>query len=305
MKTLFSLLLMVVATSAFGQINLDDSSAQVITYWSLGEKQSYFISQQKIKLNGTDTTENVLVTYYVDILVLDSTANSFLVEWNYRNFSSNASNELFNKLSFLSEGLKIQVELDEVGIFQGVKNWEEVGTKMKQSLKLLQKEFEKNEEFATLINQFEAKFSSKEAIENALIQDIQQFHTFHGGKYILGEVLEFEVQTPNLFNLEKPLDSKLTLSLDEMNADENNYLIRSSQEVDSKQLTDATFEYLKSMSKNMKGVKIKKEDLGELHNITNTASLIHDSGWVVYSILTKTVEAPGNTVIEERTLTIE
>ncbi len=305
MKTLFSLLLMVCTTTAFGQINLEDSSAQVVTYWSLGEKQSYFISQQKIKLEGPDTTENVLVTYNVDLTVLDSTANSFLVEWQYRNFSSNASNEFFNKLTFLNEGLKIQVELDEVGIFQGVKNWQEVGSKMKKSFEILRKEFEKNEDIAILMNQFEAKFSSKEGIENAAIQDIQQFHTFHGGKYNLGEVLEFQVQTPNLYNIKKPFDSKLTLSLEEINTEENNYLIRSTQEVDSKQLTDVTFEYLKSLSKSMKGPKIKKEDLGELQNITNTASLIHDSGWVVYSVLTKTVEAPGNTVIEERTIEIQ
>ena len=68
--------LTVFATSVFGQINMEDSTAQVISYWSIGEKQSYSMSLQKIKLEGTDTTENVLMTYDVDISVIDSTAQS-------------------------------------------------------------------------------------------------------------------------------------------------------------------------------------------------------------------------------------
>jgi hypothetical protein len=37
--------------STYGQINLADSTVQVITYWDKGEKQYYSISAEKIKGN--------------------------------------------------------------------------------------------------------------------------------------------------------------------------------------------------------------------------------------------------------------
>ena len=101
MNKLLTIFLTVVATSAFGQINMEDSTAQVISYWSIGDKQSYSMSLQKIKLKGPDTTENVLMTYDVDITVIDSTENSYLVEWYYKNYKTNSTNEIVKKITAL------------------------------------------------------------------------------------------------------------------------------------------------------------------------------------------------------------
>lgn len=67
MNKLFTIIVTAFATTAFGQINMEDSTAQVISYWNIGDKQSYSMSLQKIKLKGADTTENVLLTYEVDV----------------------------------------------------------------------------------------------------------------------------------------------------------------------------------------------------------------------------------------------
>lgn len=305
MNKLLTIFLTVVATSAFGQINMEDSTAQVISYWSIGDKQSYSMSLQKIKLKGPDTTENVLMTYDVDITVIDSTENSYLVEWYYKNYKTNSTNEIVKKITALSEDIKVLIETDEYGAIKGIKNWKEVSNYMKKSIQPVKEEFKNAPQFSQIFDQLERMYTTKEGIEAAAIQDAQQFHTFHGGKYLLGEVLENTLQVPNMYDQSKPLASKVTLYLDELNPDENTFIIRSSQEVDSKQLTDVTYNYLKSMSKSMKSPEPKKEEIGQLTNVTTSASRIHGTGWVIYSIQTKTVEAQGATNIEERIIEIK
>ena len=49
----------------------------------------------------------------------------------------------------------------------------------------------------------------------------------------------------------------------------------------------------------------KREDLDNFTNETLVASRIHESGWVIYSILTKTVTVDGSSNIEERIIEIK
>ena len=305
MNKIITLLLSVLVLNTFGQINMSDSTAQVISYWDIGEKQSYSMSLQKIKIKDTDTTSNVMMTYDVDITVLDSTNNSYTIEWFYKNYKTNSSSEIVKKITAVSNDLKVVIETDEFGTVKGVKNWKEVSEYIKTSMKVIQKDFKKIPNMNKMFKQIERMYSSKEAIESAAIQDVQQFHTFHGGKYPLGETLEFSMKVPNIYKPSEPFDCDFTVYLDELNLEDNNFIIRSTQEVNSEQLTNTTFEYLEQMTKTAKNKGPNKEDIGELINITNTASRIHGSGWLIYSVLTKTVSAKESINIEERVIEIK
>lgn len=296
---------MTLAFSSYSQINMNDSTAQVIGYWNLGDKQSYSMSLQKIKLIGSDTTENVLMTYDVDITVVDSTANSYVLEWYYQNFSSNSTNEFMKKIAKASEDIKVLIETDEFGAVLGVKNWKEVAKHMENSLNPIMKEYVNVPQIENMIKQMLSMYTTKEGVYAAAIQDAHQFYTFHGGKYLLGEIIEAPIKVPNMYNQNEPFDSYFKMSLDELNPTDNNFIIRSMQEVDSDQLTNVTFEYLKKMAKTMETNEPKKEDIGTLTNVTTTASRIHGSGWIIYSIQTKTVKAPGATNIEERIIELK
>jgi len=57
--------------------------------------------------------------------------------------------------------------------------------------------------------------------------------------------------------------------------------------------------YITTTAKNMNVAPPKQEDIGDLKNETLTASRIHGTGWVVYSIKTTTVTANDATNIEE------
>ena len=288
----------------FAQINMADSTVQVVSYWDKGEKQNYTITLEKIKLKGEDTTSKELISYDVEVSVTGATKNSYTVQWDYKNFKTNDKNELTQELSKINKNMQVIYKTDEMGGFIEVINWKEIRAYNQKAMAVLRKKFGTAPEIEKMLKQIENSFSTKEAIEAASIKDIQQFHSFHGGKYKLHEEISDKIKVPNvLTNI--PFDADYSLYLDEINETDNNYIIRSSQVVDSTQLMDATFQFLSNLAKSMNIKAPKKEDIKGLSNDIQLASRIHGTGWVVYSIQTTTVNSDNQSNIEERIIEVK
>lgn len=303
MKSLFFLASFILMTiSVFGQINLPDSTVQVIGYWDKNEKQSYTVTTEKFKVKDADTTSREAIKYDIDVTILDSAAKSYTMEWFYKNYQVKSDNEFSRKAAALANDMKVIIKTNELGVFSEVVNWKEIRDETRKTMKTLRKDFKHVPAMDRIMDRLEASFSSKEAIEGMMVADIQQFLTFHGAKYQLGEVLEGKIKVPNILGA-KDFDSAFNVYLDEINAEDNNYIMRASQAVDEEQLIQATLNYLASMS-DKKGAGPKREDLKELKHETLTSSRIHNSGWVIYSIQTKTVTSENNSQIEERIIEI-
>jgi hypothetical protein len=299
------ILLLTIATIAKAQINFQDSSVQVISYWDLGEKYEYSVSLQNIKYTGEDTTSNETMTYDVEVSVIDSTQNSYTVRWFYKNFKSDSKNPVVQKLATAAEDIAVDIELDELGVIQSVENWEEVRDYMSKSLDTIKNDFAGISGMDKVFQQMKGMYSSKYSIEATTIQDAQQLHNFHGGKYILNEKVTGQLKTANLYDNNKPFDTEVSVLLEELDKENNQYFIRSIQEVNSEQLSEATFNYLKEMTESLGQEFIEREEFVDLKNIVETVSRIHNSGWVIESVLWKEVVAEGTTNMEIRTIQMQ
>lgn len=295
-------LLLSFATQA--QINLEDSTVQVIGFWDRNETQSYAVSLEKYKVTDGDTTAREMMKYDVDVTIKDSTANSYTVEWFYRNYTTNSENKVVKKLLSISQDVKVLIKTDEFGAIKEVVNWQEVRDYIKKATSVMRKEFKDVPKIDDIITQVEKTYLTKAAIESHAILDAQQFYSFHGGKYKLGEVLEGQLKTANLYGPE-PFDTDVTVYLDVINDEDNNFILRSKQSVNSEQLANATLSYLTAMAKKMGTPGPTREDLGNIANETTTASRIHGYGWVVYTIQTKTVTVGKTVSVEERIIEIK
>ena len=301
---LLAILSILITLPSFGQINPEDSTVQVIGFWDRNEKQSYAVSLEKFKVNGRDTTSRELIKYDVEITIKDSTSNSYIAEWFYRNYTTNSENKVMQRMLAVAQDVRVLIRTDEFGAIKEVVNWEEVRDYIKKATSLLRKEFKDVPKMDEVIAQVENMYLTKAAIESHAILDAHQFYNFHGGKYKLGETLEGQLKTANLYGPE-PFDTDVTVYLDEINEEDNNYILRSTQSVNSEQLTNVTYAYLSDMAKKVGRPAPRRDEIGELTNETITASRIHGSGWVVYSILTKTVTAGTVSNIEERIIEIK
>lgn len=303
-KHLLSITFIALSHLLFAQINMEDSTVQVITYWDNAEKQSYSISHEKVQLNGNDTLSKELRTYDVEISVLSQTEESYTVQWLYKNEKSTSKNPDTQKLVALSQNLKVIFTTDELGVFVEIKNHEELKSQIQKQINVLKKQEKNNAVLLEAIAQIESVFSTKETLA-ASFKDIQLFHTFHGMMYKLGEISEGELLVPNLLYPEKPLNSDIAVYLDEINEEDANYIMRATQIVNQEQLAQSTLDYLTESAKKKKTDLPSYNDVADLTHETYTASRIHDTGWVIYAVQTTIVEAGGFTNVEELILEIK
>ncbi len=291
-------LLLLLIIKVHCQINIADSSTQVISYWDKNEKQSYSISNEKIRIKGNDTISRDFTKYEVDITIQDSTENGYLINWFYHDYVVETDNELIKKLSSIIEDNNVQIKTDDLGAFVEVVNWEQIRGFIIKSTSMLKDELKDIPNIDRVIAQIENMYNSKQAIEAATINEILQFHYFHGLKYKLWEENSYDMKMANMFGGE-PFDAKVSFWLDEINYDDNNAVYKMNQSVDSVQLTNETFKYLTNMAETMKVPGPKREEFPYFHNEIRTASRIYGSGWPLYSIQTKEVTAENETQIEE------
>ncbi|WP_299015463.1 hypothetical protein [uncultured Polaribacter sp.] len=288
----------------FSQISVKDSTVQVIGYWSKLDQQSYNVSLEKLKLKGKDTVSREFTTYEVDLKIIDSTANSYTTAWNYKNYKVETDNEIIQKISALASDIVVQIKTDEFGSFMEVVNWESIRDYQLKVIDQLKDELKDVPNISNIINGVMKNFNSKEAIEANAIKDAIQFYSFHGIKYTLNEEVKGNVSLRNNFG-GKPFDTDLSYSLDEINTEDGNAVIRMQQVVNAEQLTNETYKYLKKLNNGVAKFPDRK-DFPTLTNETFTASRIHGAtGWVIYSIETKEVKAQGSTNIEERIIEIK
>jgi hypothetical protein len=288
----------------FAQINLKDSTVQTIGYWDKNEKQSYTVTTDKFKLKGADTISKSRIVYDVEITVIDSTANSYTIQWQHRNYRSTSTDKLRKRIDATQQDLKVLIKTNEMGTVEEVLNWQEVRDHIVRTSTLLRKEFSNEPKFEEMMKEVEKLYNSKENIEAIAINDIQQFYMFHGGKYSKSETAEAVIQIPNVFG-GKPFDADVVIYLDDINQEDDNYVLRYEQTVDEKQLLTAVTAYITALAK--KTGKPVPKDLGiqEMIHQTLVGSRIHDSGWLIYSILTKTVSSEDIVNIEERVIEIK
>lgn len=288
----------------YGQINMSDSSSQIVGYWNIGDSQSYDLSLEKLSVVEGDTVSHITILYEVDITIKDSTENSYIIEWFYKNYRIDTDNELLNKLSSMTEDISVLIKTDELGSVEEVINWEEVRDYMLKGVEVVREEYKNTPNIDQVLNQTMGIFKTKELIQANAIKDAIQFYAFHGVKYELHEEINGELKFLNNFGGE-PLDVDVSIVLDELNGEEDNSVIRMYQEVNSEQLTEATWTYLS------KAGAFGKQDqkISDLPPITNevwTASRIHGStGWTTYSVETKEVRSEGALNLEERIIQIK
>lgn len=295
-------LLMIANT--YGQINMNDSTVQVIGYWNKNEKQSFLVTNERYKVTGTDTSSREAYKYIVDVHIVDSTADSYTIDWFYHDYEFTTNNELVKKLSAISEEMTITIVTDGFGMFKEVKNWEEIRDYISKMTQKLSEQTTNIPNFKDIVKQIVDRYQSKESIEAAAIMEIQQFYTFHGGKYKLDEEISGTIKTPNLLGGE-PFDTEVVIWLQEIDTAANTAMLNIKQEVNSEQLTKATFDYLTKMSESLKVPGPKRDEFRNLVNETWTTSIIHTSGWVIYSLETKTVSNEGATSYTENTIELQ
>jgi len=301
-------LLLLFSASLFCQINMSDSTASVVAYWNMGDSLTYDVTRIKYNLKGDstayDTTDFERVNYEVDIFIRDSTENSYMVEWYYKNHTVESENPIAQKLAVLSKDISIKMKTSELGVLDGVENWEEVRDYLNRVLAGLQSDFDSIPNGEQILKQVKGSFQTKDGVERNAIQDATQFYSFHGRMFNYQEELTGEFQLPNNFD-GTPMKADFKVWLDEIDAEGDNYIMRYYQVVDPADLKKVTYDFLiKTGTFGDQPPNI--DSLPDLSNEIFIASRIHGStGWPIYTVETRIVKAEDVITHEERVIQLK
>jgi hypothetical protein len=288
--------------SAFGQISEADSTVQVVGYWSKGDKQSYLLTKDRYTVTGTDTTDREISQTEIDVTVLDSTATSYTIEWLYKSIKSTSKDPLVQKFYKLAQNVKFVITTNEMGTFGEVANVKDLQLYATNTAQILKKELKATKNADAIVNRLYASFASKESIENDLSEEIYQFYFYHGGKYKLDVPATMKLELPNASG-GKPIAAELVIKLTEINAEDDNYVIRSSQLVDKAQATEATFQILRQSNQLEEG--FTRDQMPEVIIEDTMAARIHGTGWTTYSTKTKTITTGDTSDVEQWTIELQ
>lgn len=231
-KLLTSILLLIFTSTSYCQI--DSTKVSFIAYWSKGDSYDFKVTKIKKRWTNDNLTKNDSTQYVANFKVLDSTENSYTIQWSFKNNLINTYKKNLNKIYEDEKAIndivkkydvtKIVYKTDEFGEFLEIINWQEVGDLMTKMLGELEKSIQirkpdKLKEVTKAMEPFTQIYSSKEGIEQLILYELQFFHFPFGSEYDVNSPFEYEQELPNLVGGE-PIKGKAKLSIIEVDFEE-------------------------------------------------------------------------------------
>lgn len=306
MKSLLLLTaIIVLSITSIAQINLEDSTVSVYSYWKLKDKQTYqaIINKYNINIADTanpDTTAKEQMSYMVDIEVIDSTKDSYTINWRCYDFQSNTLVDNISKLMAVTKDMTITYKISDLGVFKEVVNWKEIRELISEGTDILREQAD-NEVMNKAISDYKQLYGSKENIEAGAIQDIQLYHYFHGAKYNIDQEYNVPQRFVNMFGGE-PFDGNTNLWIESVDDTNSFTTFRSYTAIDELQLTNAAFEYATSLSKRLNMPRPSINDMPNIKNESYLFTQIHNSGWIFYTLRRKEVNYNNELKVDELSL---
>lgn len=179
-----------------------------------------------------------------------------------------------------NDSISIKFKTDELGAFKKALNLDELLLFYKNKFdKIIAK---------TTSPELKKKFNDLNFIKQNSYKYLLNFYTFHGAKYDLKKDYKGKMKTGNNYG-GAPFDTDVNVWLDEIDSENNNFIMRSYQKLDSIQLKKAISKFL----------KLSEDNVPEITHETYIANRIHGTGWTTYSILTKEVKSENSKNVEE------
>lgn len=313
MKSSFCFLLLILFGSQLvkAQIFEEDSTVKTIAYWDLNETYTYSVVLENYELVDRDTIDWIRTSYLVDILVLDSTETSYNVRWTYRNMevdfdtSDSLYSGLIKKLMTLSGGTVLEIQTDELGVFEEVSNWEEIRDyylMAKDSMKVF---FGNNPQVNEFVDGMFNPFLTKSAIESTSIKDVHQFLNFHGAELEMGKPVYSTMKFPDGTGTEM-MDALVTLELTGIYPEDDDYAVYSIVEINPGQLKDLAKRNVRLILPKAEEAEIEEafKEIRELWSVIENYAVIHHWGWPRYTREIRTTGSDKKSKVEIRIMEI-
>lgn len=222
------------STGLYSQV--DSTKISIAAYWSIGDSYDFKISKVDQEWRDEVLTKKDSSQHIANFKVVDSTENSYTVEWTYKNSLFNTVNEglmemindpeVLENIAKANEVNKVIYETDEVGEFIQVLNWKELGEATSSYMEnvivgvLKERPDITEQKLRDFLQPFKETFSTQQGIEEFTVDEIQLFHYLLGYDYDITEPIEFDQEFPNMFGGD-PIMGETILTFEEVDFEES------------------------------------------------------------------------------------
>jgi hypothetical protein len=259
MNKLSSLIIVFFAsTNLFSQI--DTTKVAFVSYWSIGDSYNFKVTKINQQWKEDKLTKDQKQEYIANFTVMDSTDNSYTINWSYENDLGNTykiPKELLERFSKYKL-TEIKYKTSEVGDFLEILNWKEVGEIMNSMFDdiieaLGENDKQKKDALKLAMQPFKQMYSSKQGVEQLVLKELQYFHFPMGLEYDITEPLIYDEELPNMLGGE-PIKAKAKLYFEYVNFEESFCIVKQETSLnpeDTKLLLTQVFKQMKLENKEL------------------------------------------------------
>lgn len=296
MKLTLSALLLVVGT-LFCCAQEDTTGVPFVSYWSVGDSYNFRVTKIQKKWKKGVLTKNDSSSYVANFKVLDSTENSYTIQWKYSNNLKdfNVPLEFYGRFSKYKM-TEVIYTTNELGEFIGVKNWREIASIMKKlSAELMEVLAEEKgtdkKQLKKIMKSLLKIYESKEGIEQLVLKELYFIHFPFGVEFSKTETLYYEEEIPNMFGGD-PIKGDSKIYVSELDEEDDYCVLIKEMQLNPEDMKEAMLDVLKMM----------KSTNPEMVAIMKTAKIDtkdhHKYEYYYYPGIPIHVEAKRSTVIE-------
>jgi len=258
-KTLSLITILLISTNLFSQI--DTTKIAFVSYWSIGDSYNFKISKIKKQWKEGKLTKDQKQDYIANFKVIDSTENSYTINWSYENDLGNTykiPEKLLDRFSKYKI-TEIKYKTSEVGYLIEILNWKEVGDTMNSMIVdiievLGDKDEMKKDALKTAMQPFKQIYSSKQGVEQLVLKELQYFHFPMGLEYDITEPLLYDDELTNMLG-GRPIKAKAKLYFENVDFEESFCVIKQELSLDPKDTKDLLKQFFKQMKLGNKEMK--------------------------------------------------
>lgn len=252
MKKIFSLIaLLIISTNLFCQ--QDTTRVPFVAYWTMGDSYNFKVTKINQQWKEGELTKDKKEEYLASFTVIDSSANSYTIRWAFENYLNDSYDipdeyqEIFSKYDIL----EILYTTNELGAFNEILNWEELGktlsTMIDELVEVLGKDNkELHEILLKTMKPIKEAFSTKNGIENFVVGELQFFHFPLGIDIDAKEPSFYVDELPNMFG-GNPIKANAKLYIDTVDFEENFCVLKQEQSLDQNDVKIMLTDFLKKL----------------------------------------------------------
>jgi len=250
-----------------------DSSVVFKAKFLKNEYQRYEVSKTLFTLNRKDTTDLLRLGFKAEVVVSDSTAQSYILNWKISTYTVNTNNTYLQKLISLATPVQISYRISKSGVFSEFINGTTVTSCLETALPKVLDPFKTKSDSLSKAEVTKI-YTLRENLETLILSFMVQFHQFHGLGYTLGEVVSVPIEVSSRFTT-KPLPGVQRKKLISIDADHESAVVSYATMLDQ-------VGYRQALSENLLATKAAFKNLQQ--NEFGSTMMDLRTGWPIWSL---------------------